>query len=302
MPFVESQVNTFTVNFQYNAATTQLPNGGWVITWASMLEDGSGSGVYQQVYDSTGALVGPETRVNTTVEGNQDMPAVTVLADGGWVVTWGDQGISTPGVYQQAFNADGTPRGGETQVNTFEGAGQGSRSVMGLADGGWVVSWLSVGQDGSGYGIYQQAFAADGSKIAGETRVNTFTDGNQWLGSMAPVDGGGWVATWSSPGQDGSETGVFQQIYNADGTPHGGKPSSIPTPIPIRTARPCWHATAVGSSSGNRMARTVRAAGSISRPIMPTEHGSARRHASIPRRTATKPIMAPQHWATAAGW
>ncbi|MGO4194097.1 calcium-binding protein [Rhizobium sp. YAF28] len=223
MPFVESQVNTFTVNSQYSTVTTQLPGGGWVITWASTLEDGSGTGVYQQVFDATGSPSGPETRVNTFVEGNQEMPAIAALADGGWVITWGDQGISTPGVYQQAFNADGTPRGSETQVNTFEGAGQGSRSVMGLADGGWVVSWLSVGQDGSGYGIYQQAFAADGSKIAGETRVNTHTDGNQWLGSMAPLDGGGWVATWSSPGQDGSETGVFQQIYNADGTPHGGE-------------------------------------------------------------------------------
>ncbi|GAA3110251.1 hypothetical protein GCM10010520_63360 [Rhizobium viscosum] len=223
MPFLESQVNTFTVNFQYSAATTQLPGGGWVITWASMLQDGSGSGIYQQVYDATGALVGPETRVNTTVEGNQDMPAVTVLADGGWVVTWGDQGVSTPGVYQQAFNADGTPRGGETQVNTYEGAGQGLRSVMGLSDGGWVVSWLSVGQDGSGYGIYQQAFAADGSKIAGETQVNTYTDGNQWPGSMAPLDGGGWVVTWSSAGLDGSETGILQQVYNADGTPRGGE-------------------------------------------------------------------------------
>ena len=56
MPFLEPQVNTFTVNFQYSAATTQLPGGGWVITWASMLEDGSGSGIYQQVYDATGAI------------------------------------------------------------------------------------------------------------------------------------------------------------------------------------------------------------------------------------------------------
>ena len=49
MPFVESQVNTFTANSQYSTVTTQLPGGGWVITWASTLEDGSGSGVQVNV-------------------------------------------------------------------------------------------------------------------------------------------------------------------------------------------------------------------------------------------------------------
>jgi len=209
MPFAESQVNTFTVNSQYSTVTTQLPGGGWVITWASTLEDGSGTGVYQQVFDATGSPSGPEARVNTIVEGNQEMPAIAALTDGGWVITWGDQGISTPGVYQQAFNADGTPRGNETQVNTYEGGGQGLRSVMGLSDGGWVVSWLSAGQGGT----YQQAFAADGSKVGGESLTNA--------SSMAALDDGGWVVTGTL--QDSSQTGIFQQIYNADGTPHGGQ-------------------------------------------------------------------------------
>ena len=44
-----------------------------------------------------------------------------------------------------------------------------------LAGGGFVVTWTSDGQDGSGYGIYGQRYAADGTAVGSEFRVNTFT-------------------------------------------------------------------------------------------------------------------------------
>ena len=44
-----------------------------------------------------------------------------------------------------------------------------------LADGGFVVTWTSDGQDGSGYGIYGQRYAADGTAVGSEFRVNQIT-------------------------------------------------------------------------------------------------------------------------------
>ena len=44
-----------------------------------------------------------------------------------------------------------------------------------LADGGFVVTWSSAGQDGSGLGIYGQRYAADGTPVGSEFRVNTYT-------------------------------------------------------------------------------------------------------------------------------
>ena len=41
-----------------------------------------------------------------------------------------------------------------------------------LADGGFVVTWQSDGQDGSGYGIYGQRYMADGTAEGSEFLVN----------------------------------------------------------------------------------------------------------------------------------
>ena len=35
--------------------------------------------------------------------------------------------------------------------------------------------------------------------------------------------GGGWVVTWESSGQDGSDAGIYQQAYSADGSALGGE-------------------------------------------------------------------------------
>ena len=61
-----------------------------------------------------------ETQVNTYTTDHQRDSQITALSDGGWVITWESNGqdSSRRGVYAQAYNADGTTLGGETQVNT----------------------------------------------------------------------------------------------------------------------------------------------------------------------------------------
>ena len=118
---------------------------------------------------------GEESRINTYTDDAQDGQQIAMLSDGGWVVTWrsNQQDSFNSGVYQQAYNADGTTRGAETQVNTFTFMDQLRPEITALSDGGWVVAWSSESQDGSGYGVYQQAYNADGTARGAETRVNT---------------------------------------------------------------------------------------------------------------------------------
>src|SRR5688572_25419662 len=61
----EFRVNTFTTNTQSGPAVAMDPDGDFVITWSSYLQDGSRSGVYAQRYDAAGRAVGPEFRVNS---------------------------------------------------------------------------------------------------------------------------------------------------------------------------------------------------------------------------------------------
>ena len=131
--------------------------------------------------DLTPIPTGNDVRVNTFTTGDQMHPAVAALAGGGFVVTWTSRGQdgSGYGIYGQRYAADGTPVGSEFRVNTFTTSDQRFPSVTALADGGFVVTWTSNGQDGSDSGIYGQRYAADGTAVGSEFRVNTFTNGNQ---------------------------------------------------------------------------------------------------------------------------
>jgi hypothetical protein len=153
---------------------------------------------------------GGEVRVNSTTFGSQFDPSVATLADGGYVVTWtsGFQDGSGLGVYAQRFDASGVPQGAETQVNTTAASDQGNSWVTGLAGGGYVVAWMSLGQDGDSWGIYTQRFNVAGLAQGGETQVNTTTVNAQFLPAIASLAGGGYVVTWQSLNQDGDNFGI----------------------------------------------------------------------------------------------
>ena len=115
------------------------------------------------------------------------------------------------------------PVGSEFRANTYTSSDQIFSSVTALNDGGFVVTWSSDGQDGSGYGIYGQRYAADGTPVGSEFRANTYTTSDQIYSSVTALNDGGFVVTWSSFGQDGSGWGIYGQRYAADGTPVGGE-------------------------------------------------------------------------------
>jgi hypothetical protein len=171
------QVNTFTDGMQISPTATGLNDGGWLVVWQSIGQDagaqGSSAGIYAQRYSANGVAMGHEFRVNTHLANEQSLPAVTRLTDGGWLVTWQSLAQETVemayGVYGQRYDATGTAVGDEFGVNTHTPDIQGSPTVAALPNGGWVVSWMSRGQDGSGGGIYAQAFDANG--LAAHTGV-----------------------------------------------------------------------------------------------------------------------------------
>ena len=221
----EVQINTTTENSQEYLACTGLTDGGWVMTWISYGQDGSGYGIYQQRYDASGSAIGGEVQVNATSLSDQSYPAITALADGGWVTIWNSYGQdgSGYGIYQQRYDTNGSAIGGEVQVNATSSYDQFYPAITALADGGWVTSWISYGQDGSGYGVYQQRYDTNGSAIGGEVLANTTTASHQFYPAIAALADGGWVTIWNSYGQDGSGYGIYQQRYDANGSTIGGE-------------------------------------------------------------------------------
>jgi len=221
----EFQVNSATASEQYFPSITALADGGFVVSWLSYHQDGSYGGVYAQRYAADGTAAGAEFRVNSTTADEQQMPSITALADGGFVVSWMslDQDGSGWGIYAQRYAADGLASGAEFQVNSTTASEQYSPSITALADGGFVVSWMAYGQDGSDWGIYAQRFAADGTAAGSEFQVNSNTASDQLYPSITALADGGFVVSWESYGQDGGDYGIYAQRYAADGTAAGAE-------------------------------------------------------------------------------
>ncbi|NGX60299.1 MAG: hypothetical protein KR126chlam3_01470, partial [Chlamydiae bacterium] len=110
--------------------------------------------------------------------------------------------------------------GSEFQVNNYTANDQIYPFVESFLNGNFVVVWHSVGQDGSGTGIYRQLFDGNGSKIGSEFRVNTYITGDQHFSSAVSFIDGNFVVTWDGAGQ-GEGWGVFGQLSDGNGSKIG---------------------------------------------------------------------------------
>ncbi len=221
----EFTINTTTTSWQFDPDVTAVGGGGFLVTWQSVSgADPSGWGTYAQLFDDTGAQVSGETLINTETDFNQESPATADLANGA-VIVWASQHQdgSGWGIYGQRFDANGAPAGGEFPINATTADEQAAPDVAGLEDGGFVVVWRSFAQDGSGYGVYGQRYDASGNAVGGEFAVNTHVTDDQLDPVVTALADGGYVVVWSSMLQDGFSHGVYGQRYDAAGNPDGGE-------------------------------------------------------------------------------
>lgn len=177
---------------------------------------------------SASAQAGDEFRVNTTTAGNQQTDqfspgAVAMDSVGNYVVVWTSTGQdgSGNGIYAQRYNAGGIPQGGEFLVNTTTASDQQNATVAMDASGNFVVTWESLNQDGSNFGIFAQRYNAAGVAQGVEFQVNTDASNAQRLPTVAMADNGNFVIVWSTA--DGSSLGVHAQRYDAAGVAQGSE-------------------------------------------------------------------------------
>ena len=220
----EFQVNTYTTLGQLGPSIAMDADGGFVVIWESNNQDGEWFGVFGQRFASNGSPIGGEFQVNTFTTEDQWSASVAMKADGDFVVVWDSpQDGDSSGVFGQRFGSNGSPVGGEFQVNTYTTKSQQSPLVAMDADGNFVVVWRSYFQDGDRSGVFGQQFASNGSPVGGEFQVNTYTTGYQRPAGIAMDADGDFVVVWNSRYQDGDERGVFGQRFASNGSPVGAK-------------------------------------------------------------------------------
>jgi Ca2+-binding RTX toxin-like protein len=227
----EFQVNTHTYYTQSPESIVSLANGNFVISWFDETKvDGDDDGaVRAAIFTPTGARVGSEFRVNTSANGNQFLSELAPLASGGFVAVYAVSGSGTldgnnHGVVAQLFAANGSKVGSEFLVNTTIPAAQTDPAVAPLPGGGFVVTWTDYSNAPGD--VKMQLFDAAGTKVGGETLVNTRTDNRQSRPEVATLANGGFVITWEDePGEvvNAGKYDIKAQLFDALGQPVGSE-------------------------------------------------------------------------------
>ena len=133
-----------------------------MVVWTSEGQDGSSGGIFAQRLAADGSLIGNEFQVNTTTDGNQQLPTVAVSPGGNFLVAW--QGFElTDGewkTYVQAFDANATSVGTEA----IAGAGRHASATM-SDQGDFVVAWEAASvSEASRKEIHVQHFSPPGCR------------------------------------------------------------------------------------------------------------------------------------------
>jgi hypothetical protein len=226
----EFQINSYTTGNQSFPSVASDANGGFVVVWSSAPlfgdgpgQDGSGYGVFGQLFNASGVPQGSEFQVNSYTTGTQWVPSVASDANGNFVVVWSGSGAGDDaGVFGQRFDAAGAAQGSEFEVNAYTTGNQSLATVASDPNGNFVVVWSGAGAaDDSG--IFGQRFNAAGAAQGTEFQANSFTTGNQFSPVASTGGNGNFVVVWQSNGQDGGGYGIFGQRYDGIGGAQGGE-------------------------------------------------------------------------------
>jgi len=128
--------------------------------------------------------------------------------------------LSVPLLLPRVSSAQGGPVGPEFRVNTYTTNQQVGTSVAGDGSGNFVVVWTGGILPTSDAEIFGQRYAASGSPLGPEFRVNTYTTGLQRTATVAASPSGDFVVVWQSAGPP-LQDDVFGQRYASSGSPVG---------------------------------------------------------------------------------
>lgn len=207
----EVLVNSQTADSQTEPAVTATPDGGFFIAWTTRhaSQDGSGSAIKGQSFDSTGAKVGGEILVNTLATASQFGPDLATLADGRVIVTWQSETGDIDG-YALRAQILGTQLA-PTQPNQrpiIISNGGGTSVALAQDEGVWEVTRVVASDDGEPNNLrYSIAAGGDGALF----RIDAFTGLLSWAQPPQFDPNGSNFYTVTVNASDGQLTG-FQTI------------------------------------------------------------------------------------------
>ena len=199
--------------WQTTASVAADQQGGFVVAFGVIDDWMTPVGIHAQRFDAVGKNIGEEIDVSGGIKANQIEPAVAATNDG-FIVAWLDTESDGQeyGVVARCFDGNGCPTTEPFVVNTTTAGNQSAAAVAVAADGRIAIAWNGADNDDSG--IFGQFFAADGTQVGDEFRLNRHEQGDQALRpaigsqrlSFAP--NGSLVGAWNGDGGFGDSSSV----------------------------------------------------------------------------------------------
>src|SRR5450830_852855 len=212
-------VNTNKAGQQSGAVVAEQDNG-YLVAWQS--DNGTAHKVAVQQYRWDGEAIGGELTVQTSGTVGSVKAATLYGMDGtiasGGVVSWiqDDGNAATPddAVMVQCFDAAGIAVG--APITVASAGFQQGQGVTGLRDGSFLVTWDSLGTDGTS-AVMARHYLANGSAAGAAFQVNQSpVQGKALAPSVTETSDGRVAVSWSVQAADGTMR-VFHQITGVDG-------------------------------------------------------------------------------------
>ena len=215
-------VNAYTTSLQVFPDIVMRPSGEFVVIWQSAYHDDDGFDVYARRFDSLANPLGPDLEVNPTTVGDQHDPAVSLTANGGFLVIWDHDDGADHRISAQQFDSAGNRTGNELLISSPMSQDDFDPRVELRADGSFITTWERTLGDGSGKGVFAQLLTSDGAADGSEFPVNVNTAFDQENPEIAPAADGSFAVTWQSQTTEGAENEILFRIFNSDGSPRTG--------------------------------------------------------------------------------
>jgi Ca2+-binding RTX toxin-like protein len=207
----EIQVNTSAAGSQSSSSVVGLPSGGFAAAWISTAFVNSAfvGSTMLQLFDSTGAKVGPEIQANAANGGGFSRANIAALADG-FLVTWAQYNSEfDTDVRAQRFDLNGAKVGSEFVVHAALPGNQGVPDAYALPGGGFIITWQGPGEGASAYNVFGQIFDAAGARVGIEFVVSSVVSNDQLSPEVAVMPSGDIVVAWSDASRTGADFSGF---------------------------------------------------------------------------------------------
>ena len=214
---VGQQLNIASSNsYLSSSKLTSLADGNFAVTYTIS------SNVYAEIFYHNGDTLVSQFLVHDGM--NKDLlPSISSVSIGNFMIVWQSQfqdliNSADYGIYGQSFTSSAVKIGDVFRVNTYIIDDQINPSIKSIGNNNYIVTWQSNNQDESGWGIYGQILNSIGKKIGSEFRINSYTNSDQTSQSVSSLINTNFVVVWTSDNQDGSNHGIFGNIYQSDGS------------------------------------------------------------------------------------